>query len=400
MQPTCAEGRTADFGKPFSRARNKVLAVASLGALLVLVWQATTVYLNYGGSWNALFYTGDRFTLPPELASENVYVFPNNPGYDGMFYHLVAHDPFFRRGFSRFVDNASLRWRRILVPAMAHLAAFGNDAYIDTCFIAVNLLFVFLGVWWLSHFCLLQKTGALWGLLFLMVPSVLVSMDRMTIDTALAALTVGFVACASTGQTGISGAVLMLCPLARETGLCLTAGQFLANLTQRSWKRLVVTAATSVPFLFWTAFVSFNTYRDGTPWLSWPFAGILRRTLHPLQYPIVSPWIAVAAATDYLALLGIWIALILTAKLALKRMFGHVEACIFTFAFASLWLGKADIWAGAYEFGRTMSPLLILLAMIGVRDKNRWFLLPLACVLPRIFLQLEPQVRGILRHFI
>jgi len=378
----------------------KVLAIAGLGALLVLVWQAITVNLNYGGNWSALFYTGDQFNLPPQLSSENVYVFPNNAGYDGMFYRLVAHDPFLRRGFSSFVDNASLRWRRILIPAMAYLAAFGNDAHIAGCFIAVNLLFVFLGVWWLSRFCLLQEAKAQWGLLFLMVPSVLVSVDRMTIDSALAALTIGFIVYASTGQMVMASAVLALCPLARETGLCLTAGQILVNWKQRSWRRLAATAATSVPFLFWAAFVFFNTYRDATHWLSWPFVGILRRTLHPLQFRIAGPWVAAAAATDYLALLGIWIALILAARLAVKRRFGLVEACIFAFAFASLWLGKADIWAGAYEFGRTMSPLLILLAMIGVRDRNKWFLLPLACALPRIFLQLEPQVRGILRHLI
>jgi len=377
--------------------RNRCLAVAAAAALLTLLWQAATVHVNYGGNWSALFYIGDRWPLPPALAGE-AYVHPNSAGYDGVFYHMVAHDPWFTRGFSRFADNASLRWRRILTPALAHLFAAGADAHTHSAYIMVNLLFVFLGALWLARYSAIQGLNPAYGLAFIGVPSVLVSMDRLTIDTALAAFTVGFILYFSANRPVAAIVVLALAPLARETGLALTTGHAWSNLRDRKWKLFLLTLMSALPFALWSSFVFAHTPADGTAWLSIPFAGIVRRTIHPLQYSITGPWVALAAIFDYLALIGIWIALALTVRQAVRRSFDLITCCILSFALGALCLGKADIWAGAYEFGRTMSPLLILLGLLALRDRKLLFLLPLACTLPRILLQLEPQVRGILRH--
>jgi hypothetical protein len=78
---------------------------------------------------------------------------------------------------------------------------------------------------------------------------------------------------------------------------------------------------------------------------------------------------------------------------------GVLENSAYVFAIAAIWLGKADIWGGAYEFGRTLSPLFIMLGLLAIRDKTRFFLAPVICILPRILLQFEPQMRGILRSF-
>jgi len=379
-------------------AKQKAALVGAGALLLALTWQTATVQFNYNGNWSALFYIGDRWPLPPELASDGVRVFRNDPGYDAVFYHLVAHDPWLDRGFSRFADNASMRWRRILTPGLAHLAAWGNDARIHACYISVNLVFIFLGAWWLARYCLFHDSRAAYGLGFLTVPSVLVSIDRLTIDTALAALLIGFIVCAAEGRTGRSATILAFCPLARETGLCLTVGKILADLRDRKRASALVAAATAIPFLIWAGFVMRHTPTDGTAWLGWPFEGILRRTLHPLVYPITGKWVAAAAAFDYLALLGIWAALFQAGYLALKRRNGLLESCAITFASAAIFLGKADIWSGAYEFGRTMSPLLILLGLYAVRERNRFFVMPLMLSLPRILLQYEPQLKGIVRH--
>src|SRR5574340_617734 len=89
-----------------------------LAVCLVAGWQAATVHSNYRGNWTALFCTGSRFPLPPELAEEHVYVFPDSTGFDGQFYHLIAHDPALRRGFDRYIDAPEYRSRRTLVPLL------------------------------------------------------------------------------------------------------------------------------------------------------------------------------------------------------------------------------------------------------------------------------------------
>ncbi len=372
-------------------------AAACLAAALVLGWQAATVHRNYEGNWSALFRIGDLWPLPPELSSENNRVFVHDPGYDGTFYHLIAHDPWCARGFARFVDNPSLRWRRILTPALAYLAAGGSGARIHAAFVGVNLLFVFAGTYWLGRFCQLHGCGTAWGLLFPAVPAVLVSMDRLTIDTALSALAIGVVLYSTTRQRAGTLLLLALCPLARETGACMIAGQAWADAREKRWKRLGLTLATILPFVAWAVFVHLHTTRDGTAWLSWPLAGIVHRTLHPFPYAITGKWVAAAALFDYTALIGVWAGLVLTLRLAWERRTGITELCAYGFAAGAVWLGKEDIWAGAYEFGRTMSPLLVLLGLVALRDRRPVFALPVALVLPRILLQLEPQMRGLLR---
>ncbi len=59
-----------------------------------------------------------------------------SPGYDGQFYRLVAHDPWLRKGYARYMDNANLRYRRILQPALAWTLALGDPRRIDQSYFA------------------------------------------------------------------------------------------------------------------------------------------------------------------------------------------------------------------------------------------------------------------------
>ena len=374
--------------------RPSPLAVGLIAAILALGWQYLTVRYNYQGNWSALFCTGEATPLPPSL-EEGTYRFARSPGYDGMYYHLIAHDPLFRKGFSSYVDNPRLRWRRILVPGLANAIAGGRDARVDFAYIAVTIASVFFGAFWLSRYCTLYGFHSVWGLFFLAVPAVPVSIDRQTVDAALAALGIGFIR--YYGRSPLKALPLLcLLPLARETGLCLTAGTVLWELKRRDWRRLAMAAASSVPFLAWAAFVHAHTMRDGTPWLSVPFGGLIARTLNPLPYELTGRWVATAAILDYLAVLGVWLALAFVAYLAFRRPLGVLEYCLVAFGLAVIWLGKADIWGGAYEFGRTMSPMLFLLMMLAISARQRRYLIPMAMVLPRIALQYQPQLFGIM----
>jgi hypothetical protein len=107
----------------------KPLLFAVLAVMAVAGWQALTVHYSFGGNWTALYYTGALFRgVPPALQPENIYVFPNSVGYDGQVYHYLAHDPLLRRNFGPFLDDPRYRARRILVPGVAFLLAFGAIA--------------------------------------------------------------------------------------------------------------------------------------------------------------------------------------------------------------------------------------------------------------------------------
>src|SRR5438445_7604793 len=129
----------------------KCAAWAGATAAVLLAWQALIVQGDYGGNWTGLFLTGDAGgRVPPALASRT-YLF-HGSGFDGQFYRLVAHDPFFRNGFAALMDVPADRYRRILVPGLAWLLAGGRMELIDPAFDAVILGFVFLGAWWLARF--------------------------------------------------------------------------------------------------------------------------------------------------------------------------------------------------------------------------------------------------------
>src|SRR4029077_6363110 len=96
-------------------------------------------------------------------------------------YHLIAHDPWMTRGAVTAMDDPALRYRRILVPALAWSFALGRDSWIHATYLAVILGFAFLGVYWLSRAMLIQGRHPAWGLIFLLMPGTLVSMDRMTV---------------------------------------------------------------------------------------------------------------------------------------------------------------------------------------------------------------------------
>src|SRR6516165_6803840 len=107
-----------------SAAKPSCCGIGILALCLGFLWQCTTVYRNYGGDWTALFCIGSVTAVPPEL--HGGYRFQQSTGFDGQFYYIIALDPLFRRGLDHYVDWPGLRYRRILVPALAYAGALGQ----------------------------------------------------------------------------------------------------------------------------------------------------------------------------------------------------------------------------------------------------------------------------------
>ncbi|HTS47079.1 MAG TPA: hypothetical protein VMH05_04000 [Bryobacteraceae bacterium] len=364
-------------------------------------WQWLTVHSNYQGHWNALFCTGAELHQPPELAGEHIYLFPDSKGYDGQMYHYIAHDPFFIRGFDSYVDAPRMRYRRILVPLAAHLLAFGRDDRVDPAYTAVILLAVFGGGYWLSMYCSMLGFSAAWGLAFVLIPATLISMDRLTVDVALLAACVAFVVFLMRGARWGMYAVLVTAPLIRETGFLLVAAYVVWLASERKFRQasLFLTAAT--PALGWYLFILLNTEPESFQGLSLiPLQGIAERIATPYKYQFAA-WInAASTVLDYFALAGIAIAIALALHMAWRREWGGSQAAIYLFALLAMFLYSPGAWTEVYAFGRTLSPLVLFLALFGLWKRNWIYALPLCLAIPRTAIQLTPQVSGVLQHFI
>ena len=384
--------------QPWTRLCRTPAALAAIAVLCSAAWMAVNVAGNYGGHLAGLFYTGSKAAMPPNLSTYRVN---DDIGYDGQFYRLIAHDPLIRRGFASFVDNPRLRWRRIGVPGLAAVLAAGNDRAVDAMYVSIQLVFVFLGVLWLARYAQSRKLPAAWGLAFLLIPAVLVSLDRMTIDLPLAALTIGLIRYGDGPPRWRVYPILCAAPLVRETGMVLLVAWCLHTALDRRWRAALLGAGCAFPALAWWTYVSRHTAPDGTRWLSrYPFSGIIDRTIQGVHAPVTTLGLHAASVLEQVALAGIWLAL---ASGPVSGVEAPVRASGIDgrgfLAFAAT-LGKFDIWESAYAVGRTMSPLLIALGLIALRDRKPWFALPLLLMLPRIALQYEAQLKGALRGLI
>ena len=397
---TAARDTEIRSAKPAAPQRVSIL-IGLACMLLAFSWQWLTVHFNYQGNWTALFCTGAKLRQPPELSGEHIYLFAGSDGYDGEMYHYVAHDPFFVRGFDTYLDAPRMRYRRILVPIAAHALALGRDELVDSAYIGVILLGVFLGGYFLSRYSVMLGYSARWGLLFLLIPATLVSIDRLTVDVALAAVCVAFALFVARGQPVVVYGTLVLAGLIRETGLLLIAGYVIWLLFERKFRRAVLFLTAFAPALGWYLFVEINTDGDTFSVISrLPFQGMAERLLTPYPYPF-AVWInAVSTVLDYAALAGILVAVALAVRMAWRREWGPAEACVYLFALLAIFLYAPAGWEEVYAFGRTLSPLLVLLGLVALARRSWAYALPLGLVVPRIAIQFAPQAGGVLRHLI
>jgi hypothetical protein len=378
-------------------------AVLALAAVLGMwLWQFATVHFNYGGNWTALFSTAPNWPRPAFLESEDVYTFPpGSLGYDGQMYHFIAHDPLMRRGAVAAMDDPALRYRRILVPALVWAVALGRDSAIHAAYIAVILGFVFLGVYWLARAMLIQNRHPAWGLMFVLMPATLVSMDRMTVDVALAALTVGFVLYSSDEGPRWKLLLILACAaLARETGLLLTAGLCVFLLSRRRFADLLWTSASALPAIFWYAYVALHTPPEPLGGIESivPLAGWIERVAHPAVYALPR-WQALAATElDYVALAGVALLLGHAAWLAWTRQWNARSAAIYIFAAAIVFLGSRSVWEDAFGYGRVVTPLMVLLSVEDVPPRLAFA--PVALIDARIGLNFLKQIIGVASHLI
>ena len=92
------------------------------------------------------------------------------------------------------------------------------------------------------------------------------------------------------------------------------------------------------------------------------------------------------------------IAVLLAAWMAWRREFGPIEiGRLALFSLLAIFLNSPGAWTEVYAFGRTLSPLLLLLGMVGLSKRNWIYALPLALTVPRTAIQLAPQAEGVLR---
>ncbi len=373
--------------------------LAVLAAGLGLSWQLTLVNNLYGGNWSALFYHGvDGGGVPNDPAFAGTYLFPNDFGFDGQYYRILAHDPFLTRGYSKYLERPVMRYRRILVPFLAYALAFGRQRYIDAGFIATILIFLGLGVYWLAHYALLFHRSALWGLAFLLAPATLAGIERGAVDTALTALTVGFALYIHEGSRYRLFLVLVMAGLCRETGLCLALACVGASLFKGDWTSMAWSAASMLPALAWYGFVQAHSPTDpSSDLMRAPFTDLVQSLLHH-DVSFIKSGASIVQFAYYTAIFGTLMAFSAAIWLAFRDWSRPECLAALAFTMIGMLLQPAGLWVEPYYFGRVLAPLLILLSLEFFRTGDWKKTLPLCLVTPSILVVSLASAIRVVKH--
>ncbi|MDZ7638493.1 MAG: hypothetical protein U5J83_09635 [Bryobacterales bacterium] len=364
---------------------NSPVRVAILGILCVILFQWFVVQ-GHGGNWTLLFCSGDKYPPPPDLAGK-MYQFPNSHGFDGQFYFYIAHDFTDARGTSTYIDYPPMRWLRALIPALVAALSMGNPEWVLPAYIGVTWLLCALGLWLSANLFVLWGLPASGGLGFLAIPAVLISLDRMMTDLAFVVVLLGLAYASAMGRMGWVYALLVLAPLARETGLALTGGWVLYQVWRREWRPALLGCLTALPFAAWIIYVAMKFGRGSDYFLGAPFSAVVRRLFNPVIYDVSLWGHKVAAATDYIGSWGVAASFVLVVLLFVRGERSMLMFCALVYTLGIAFFVKDDMWAEAYSYARTGAPPAIILAMVGVRDRRWWLLTPMLMALPRVLFQ-------------
>lgn len=376
---------------------------AVLAVLLVFAWMAGTVAANYDGRWSGLFRTGQRIAVPPHLAA-STYRDPSPYGYDGQFYRFLAHDPLLRKGTAAYIDAPLLRARRILVPGAAWLLAGGQPGWIDGAYVLVILASIFGGVYWLGALWVRQGRRAYLGLLFLIVPATVASIDRLTVDITLAALTAGFAFYFLEDREPELWLVVAAAGLVRETGLLFAAACVLAALVRRDFRKSALWAAAAFPALAWYAYLHWGLPQlpqlpgGGQAAPAWVYPrfrlGILLRALDPPRYPLPPVKEAIARGLDVLALAGMMAAFVMAALRLRVAPRGALRIALALQLLLLLAMTSKGFWDTPFGYARPFGPLFVFLLAGAVARASNAALASAVAVSAAVNLRLAAEIRA------
>lgn len=381
--------------------------LAVLAMMVIAVWWALAVRFAYGGHWNALYCTGSSIRMPEWLeARESVYRVIRPVGYDGQWFHVLAHRPLEFRENASLMDAPRMRVQRILLPLAAWLLAFGRFEWVDPAYYTLMLVWLAAGVWWTARLAEVRGASPLWGLAFLLLPSSLSSVDRMLADGPLVAAAAGVFYYAETGRWRAAWVLALVAPFIRETGLILAAGACLAWLQQRRWKAVAAWAVAPAPFLLWLYWLRDVPGGVSHHWQGF-FYSAARLITQPADYPY-QPWLRWTLQGMDLAslaafLCGCALALLLVWR---RRREPARPQCVMWWtgalfaaaALALVHLNPRHAWDDFYSYGRVFSPIFLVLLLEGLeRGRPALPLAVLGPVTARMGLQFVSPAWRILR---
>ncbi|MBE2212956.1 MAG: hypothetical protein IAE82_03720 [Opitutaceae bacterium] len=341
------------------------LVVAVFGVMVARFWHPF-----YGMTRLLQFNAAAADLAIHEVREQPVFIYPDHGGYDGLYYAQIAYHPDLgSKELERALDNPGFRSRRILMSAVAWLAAGGREAWIADVFSWINI------VAWLALAALLWRLldvrdarGWLaWaGLLF--SAGALHSVRQSLTDLPALLLVAGAMLLVERGRLRTGVGLIAAAALTRETAVLAAAGPASIDWRQpRAWTRnALIGLAVALPLALWLLYVRhrFGPGDAGTGNFTVPLLGWLRKwpeIAQAYEHPAFH-WLV---TTTLLATIGI------TAQVAFFLVYRRVTDAWWRIGAVhvvmALCLGRA-VWEGhPGSFTRVLLPMSLAFAVCAVR---------------------------------
>jgi hypothetical protein len=240
--------------------------------------------------WNPLYlaHIGTRFSESDPLGTT---------GYDGQFFYFIARD--WARA-TPLIDGPSLRYMRILYPALARALALGRPALVPWTLILVNLLAHSAGTAQVAYLLARRGVAPVYGLIYAVWLGALFALRLDLSEPLCFALALGATVAHEHRRIWLTLLLLVLAALTKELGLVFAGGLVLhAALGRRRWPQAVLTALVPLTaFLGWLAVVRLWVGEFPTRYpaarFSFPLYGWFS-VQEPLNRAFTSVWLALPA---------------------------------------------------------------------------------------------------------
>ncbi len=349
-------------------------------AAAVGFWWLAAVRVAYQGQATALFMIGEHTPVPVWLERiETLYRWKGSGGYDGQYFHLLAHAPFAFRELAPMMDRPRMRSQRILVPLLAWLMAGGRMEWIDPAYFAVILASLTAGAWCTA--LLAERSGASpwWGLAFLALPASLGSAERMLVDGPLMAAAAGVLLLLDTKRCRWAWLLASAAPFIRESGLLIAAAVALAYASRRAWMSAGLWIAAAAPFTLWLMMI-----RALPGGMDFRWAGLFHSVMrlaaeseHGIRHLQSRAWLQgldLAVLVGFLwacaaSLRGLWNGWKRRTPISLPLSLAAVAAGA---AVAVCHLEPRHAWDSVFSLGRVFAPVYFGLLLEGLRGGKPW----------------------------
>ena len=274
--------------KRYLHKRNHLFLPVLLCLILYSFFFVMVLQKN-GHDVTTFIHAGSKFVNGNQL-SYPLKVLPDSYGYDGQFYYRLSQNPFTDQRIDSGIalDNPQYRQQRILYPFITWLFSF-NPSFTPEIMIGINLLCLLVIAFYGGILAKKFNKHALWGISFVLWPGFLFTFSRNLTEIVAITFLLSGITHFFYKQYVLSGLLLSLAILGKETTLLVPISMCIAMITDYKKINKSVLFAGLLPVLVYGSWQLWLSQNWSDKWIlgiqnniGVPFLGIISfvRKLH------------------------------------------------------------------------------------------------------------------------